>query len=367
MDRDQVVAFRVGRQRLDARRPLTLAEAAACPASDFQPGAALLALAARSAAVTRKAYDRATDSGEIVVGPSLRAAIHALAPSDFARYGRALIAKQDDELGEQLGSALQRQLGDARIAPRDALEEVAQAIAATLAGGRALSKDELHEELRGRVRGALLPWCEGCASHHVAPMLWRFGGVRAGMRRDSRRAFLLGEPGESPDPAEAARSFLRFYGPATAKELGAWGGLARAHARRLWAEIEDELAEVRLDGRRQWLLGADEPALASPPQALGVRLLPPRDPYLQHPDRAALAPDPAVRKRLFRPVAGPGAVLQDGHLAGLWRARARGKRAEVEVEELERIDRDELESEAARLAELRGADSALITWRAPAA
>lgn len=148
------------------------------------------------------------------------------------------------------------------------------------------------------------------------------------------------------------------------KDLGAWGGLARAQASELWARIEDELTEVRLEGGRRWLLEVDEPALASPPQARGVRLLPPRDPYLQHPDRAALAPDPALRKRLFRAVSGPGAVLQDGRLAGLWRVRARGRRAELEVEELDRIDREELEAEAARVAELRGAGSAVIQWHA---
>lgn len=106
-----------------------------------------------------------------------------------------------------------------------------------------------------------------------------------------------------------------------------------------------------------------EAALASPPQARGVWLLPPRDPYLQHPDRVALAPDPAVRKRLFRPVAGPGAVLQDGILSGLWRVRARGRRAELDVKALRPIRREDLEAEAARVAELRGADAVVTRWR----
>lgn len=362
VEREQILAFRVGRQGLDVRRSLGLAAAAACPASDFQHGSALLALAARSNAATRREYDRATDRGELVVGPSLRAAIHALAPSDFALYGRALIAEGEEELGEQLGPRLLGQLGEEGIAPRAALQEVAQATTEALAGGRALTKNELHEELRARVRAELLPWCESCGSHHVAPMLWRFGGVQAGMRLDSRRRFVLGQPGAGLDAAEAARRFLHYYGPSTAKGLGAWAGLADAHARRLWDRIAGELAEVRLDGRRLWLLAADEPALASPPQAGGVRLLPARDPYLQHPDRTALTPDPALRKRLFRPVGGPGAVLQDGRLAGLWRVRARGKGTEVEVEELERIDRDQLEAEAARVAELRGSEAAAVTW-----
>jgi Winged helix DNA-binding domain len=360
VERDQVLAFRVARHGLADRPSRTLVEAAACPASDFSRGSALLALAARSDGVTREAYERATDSGALVVAPTLRAAIHALAPADFALYGRALIAEDDGELGEQLGPSLQRQLRDERIAPRDALEEVATATEAALAGGRALTKDELHAELRGGVRSELLPWCKGCGSHHVAPMLWRFAGVRAGMRCDSRRRFLLGEPGAPPSPAEAVRRFLRWYGPSTPKDFGAWAGVARAHARRLWGELDGELAEVRLDGRRTWLLGEDQAELASPPRARGVRLLPPRDPYLQQLDRATLAPDPDLRKRLFRPVANPGVVLQDGRLAGLWRARASRRRLEIDVEALEPIDDDEMEGEAARVAELRGAEAAAV-------
>jgi hypothetical protein len=193
-------------------------------------------------------------------------------------------------------------------------------------------------------------------------MLWRFAGVAAGMRCDSRRRFLLGDPSPPPEPAEAVRRFLRFYGPATRRDFGAWAGLAGPHAARLWARIEDEVVEVRLYGRRSWLLSEDGPTLGSPPPARGVRLLPPRDPYLQQPDRATLAPDPELRKRLFRPIANPGAVLQDGRLTGLWRARARGARLEVEVEELEWIDRSALEEEAARTARVRGAREADVTW-----
>lgn len=180
-NREQVVAFRVGRQGLDARRSLELAGAAVCPTSDFQRGLALLALAARSDGVTREAYDRATDSGELVITLSLWAAIHALA-RPTSRSTNALIAEDDGELGQQLGNQLEWQLRELGIAPRGALEEVAEATLGALAGGRALTKDELHEEQRGRARAELLPWGRGCGSHPVAPMLWRLGGVQVGMR-----------------------------------------------------------------------------------------------------------------------------------------------------------------------------------------
>ncbi len=80
-----------------------LAEAAACPASDFARDAALLALAARTEDVSREGYDQAVDAGELVVAHVVRGAIHALAPGDLALYGRALIARDDDELAAQLG------------------------------------------------------------------------------------------------------------------------------------------------------------------------------------------------------------------------------------------------------------------------
>ena len=365
MDREQVVAFRLARHGLATRSARTLAQAAACPASDFTRGAALLALAARTDAATREGYERAVDAGELWVGPSLRAAIHAQDPADAARFGPALVAGDDDELAEQLGTGARRHLADAGIPAGEALAEVTQATRQALARGRALTKDELHEELRARVRDALLPWCRGCGSHHVSPMIWRYAGVQAGVRYDAARRMRLGPRDRRmpPPAAGAARAFLRWYGPATVKDLAAWAGLARAQARRVWEQLGEDIAEVRVDGGRAWLLREDEQELQSPPPARGVRLLPPRDPYLQHPDRSAVTTDAGVRKRLFRPVGGPGAVLQDGRLAGLWRVRARGRRAELEVARLgRRVDRDALEAEAARVAGLRGAEEVDVRW-----
>jgi hypothetical protein len=360
MERDRVLAFRAARQGLAEREPRSLAEAAACPASDFQRGAALLAIAARTTEVTRELYDTATDTGEVAVGHSLRGAIHAMAPADAALFGRALIADQPSELLEQLGEHVKQQLEEQSIGAREALDEVARAGADALTERDALDKNDLHDEFRARVRKELLPWCPGCQSHHVAPMLWRYALVKLGARRDSRRRYLLDESGPTPPAAEAVRRFLHYYGPATVDDLRAWAGLGRTHARALWQEVEDELVEVRLDGPRAWLLAEDEEQLQSPPEPRGLHLLPPRDPYLQKPNRATLVPDAELRKRAFRPAGSPGVVLQDGEAAGLWRARARGKRLQLEVEQLARIDLDALRAEADRVAELRGAEAALL-------
>jgi Winged helix DNA-binding domain len=205
------------------------------------------------------------------------------------------------------------------------------------------------------VRADLMPWCRSCGSHHVAPMLWRYASVKAGARLDSERRYVAGEPDGTPAASAAVHRFLGFYGPAAPGDFADWAGLAKPHARRLWDEVAGDLAEVRAGGRPAWLCRGDVGVLESPPAAHGVRLLPPGDPYLQKPNRPLLAPDPELRKRLFRPVASPGAVLSDGALRGLWRMRLSGGRAELTVEPLGRLPRAELEDEARRVAELRGA------------
>lgn len=356
-----MLAFRLARSGLASRAAAGLAAAAACPASDFARDAALLALAARAEDVTREGYDRAVDAGDLVVAHIVRGAIHALDPGDLALYGRALLARDDAELGAQLGRQVRRLAAEHGIAPGDALDEVAAATEEALAGGEALDKTALHAALRARVRGELMPWCRGCGSHHVAPMLWRLATIRAGARLDARRRYTLTRPGAAPAASDAVRRFLGFYGPAGPADFAEWAGLAAPHGRRLWDEVAGELTEVRMERGAAWLLAADAGALASPAQARGTRLLPPGDPYLQKANRPLLAPDEALRKRLFRPVASPGAMLQDGRLVALWRGRAKGKMLELTVERLGTIARAELEPEAERVAALRGAaDVALI-------
>ena len=359
MDSEQVLAFRLARSGLASRGAGTLAEGVACPASDFSRDGALLALAARHESVTREGYDQATDRGQLVIAHIVRGAIHALAPRDLALYGRALIATDEDELAVQLGQQVQRLAAQKGFAPSHALNEVAEATQAGLSRGRALGKNELHDELRQRVGSDLLPWCEGCKSHHVAPMLWRYGSVNAGARLDSRRRYVLTEPG--PSPADGAvHRFLRFYGPATAADFAEWTGVARPHARRLWERVEGDLCEVSVGGRKAWMLSEDLERLHSPPDANGVRLLPAGDPYLQKPNRRLLAPDADLHKRLFRPLASPGVVLKDGRLAGLWRVKAKGRKAEITVEKLGRLARNDLEDEAQRVADVRGASELLL-------
>ena len=125
--------------------------------------------------------------------------------------------------------------------------------------GGPLDKAELHEALRSRVSKELLPWCRGCKSHHVAPMLWRYASVKAGARLDASRRYVLGKPGRTPRAPEAVRRFLGYYGPAKPGDFADWAGLETADARKLWAEVEGDLEEI--DGA--WLLRAGRRARSS--------------------------------------------------------------------------------------------------------
>jgi hypothetical protein len=357
---EQVLAFRLARLGLAGRDGRGLAEAAACPASAFARDADLLALGARRDSLTREEYDTAVDEGVLFLAHVIRGAIHVLRPGDLALFGRALVASEDRELEAQIGRPPKWLAADAAITSTDALAEVTAATKEALGRGRALTKDELHEELRERVRAELLPWCKSCGSNHVAPALWRYATIEAGARLDSKRRYLLAKPGRPPPATEALRRFLRFYGPATARDFAEWAGVTGSHADRIWDGVAAELTQTTVGRRKAWLLPDDEAELGSPPQAEGIRLIPPGDPYLAKPNRSLLAPDAELHKRMFRPVASPGAVLRNGRLAGLWRVKTKGKIAEISVEKLGRLARRELEPEAQRVAELRGAGKAAL-------
>ena len=169
------------------------------------------------------------------------------------------------------------------------------------------------------------------------------------------------KPGRA-SAADAARLFLRFYAPATPTDFAEWAGVNPTQARRIWEDVEADLNEVAVGKGQGWALRTDVKQLESPPSASGVRLLPPGDPYLQKANRPLLAPDANLRKRMFRPVASPGAVLENGRLVGMWRSKTKGSKMEITVEKLGRFARADVEGEAERIAELRDSAELVLTW-----
>jgi hypothetical protein len=316
----QVIAFRLAAQAADPT---------AGPLQDYPPGAAEVALALRGA-----------DARGLVRVFSLRAAAHLVAPGALAVFTQGLLPAGEEELRAFVAGA-----GDAALdaSGRSRSEVVAQtraAIAAALAERGALTRDELHEELRQRLPRDLLMWCQRCGSHHSPPKVWRAAALHGtyvfGPPRGRQPTFVAAEPREAAPAdelaAELVRRYLRWHGPSTSQELAAWAGVAPAQARRLWRLVEDELAAVDRAGDRAWLLAADLDALRAPPPPPDVLLLAAGDPLLTARDRHTLAPRETLRRALFRPAGNPGAVLVGGELRGTWRARRDGDALVVETD-----------------------------------
>jgi hypothetical protein len=344
VDRKQALAFRLAGQHLHERTdPLTAV--AACGLQEYPPGWSLVALHARARGEP--------DPSDVVTVNAMHGAAHVVPRSDASIFTAALVP---DEAGLKafVGAGTARELAEGGFPVREALELVAAAAREGLAAGP-LDRDAFHQAMRERLPAGLLPWCRGCRSHHVRPGLWRRLGPLGVTYMPAKGVFALPDYPHMPlgeARAELVRRFLRCFGPATPSQLATWARTSTGHARALFEQIADELEPVRMDGSRRFVLAEDRSRLESPPRARGVRLLGGFDPYVTQPDRAALVPDGALRRRLFPTVGRPGVVLGGLELAGLWRGRKKGDVLEVELDWLGRPA--DIASEAEAVARIRG-------------
>jgi Winged helix DNA-binding domain len=361
--RRQALAFRVVRHHLAERlRPDRAAEAALVGLQDTPPGTAALALSAR-ADVAPEALD------ELVLVPSVRGAPMAVAKRDLPVFTAGLEPPDEEAARAVVGNAWKFLDG---ITATEALDRVSEVVHDSLRDGP-LPRDDFHRALRERLPAELLWWCRGCQSHHVHPSLWRATGIRgvlAIVGREGRSA-VFGLPPKTramKDPgAELARRFLQAYGPARPKLLADWTGLATSHAKALW-DRAGRLVLVELEGGRAWALAEDEQALSADTEIKGVRLLANRDPLNAARDRELLVNDPTVRRRIWTAMGGPGTVLRDGDVAGLWRPAKRGRKLVVRVEPIGRLTagaKEEMAAEAERIAPFRNADAGVVQIATP--
>jgi hypothetical protein len=327
-----VLAVRVAGQGLAKRsgkNPLRL-----WAIQDSPPGTAVAAVLARA--------EDASSLDDAIALYNPRTATALLPRDEAAAFGTALLPETDDELKAMLGTAVP----DRDRGFEEPVELAVAAISDAL-DGRTLSRDDLHEELRHRLPKELLPWCEGCQSHHARRGLLVMASLRGRLciagRVGRQPAFARTDQHAGWDPPEDAaeqlvRRYLRAYGPSTPAHFAEWAGIGKTHARRLWMD--------------------DFQAPADPPQAEGVRLLATGDPLLLSRDRETVVPDPEMRKQVWKAVGGAGVVLVDGRPAATWRSRKQGKRLEITVEG--KVPRRKLQAEAERLAPHRGCTSVSV-------
>jgi hypothetical protein len=382
--RDQVLAYRVAANHLAERLPAgsLLDAAGACAVQDTPPGNASLTLATRvdglaPADVTATREEERT----LVTTWSLRGAVHVFPASDLDVFTLGAMP-QGDQSWRELLTGLTPTLDESGWQASRAVQTTLEAVL-DLLDAQALTKAELSGALRDRLPSNLCPWCERCGVFHVGDQLLRvtalsgrfcFGHLRPGS--PPRPTLVRTEqwlPDSTPEPstdrarAELLRRFLRGYGPSTPRGFAAWTGIGFADARRSWQDIQHGLVEVEVDleGRRTraWLHAEDLDAFRAPPPAMGARLLAANDPFLQQRDRDLLAPDPGLRRRLWRSVGNPGLLLIGGRPHALWRARKQGRRLHLKLEPFTPLGKSELEqveAEAIRLAPFRDCTEAVL-------
>jgi Winged helix DNA-binding domain len=375
--REQVLAFRLAGHHLARRLPPgSLLDAAACGIQETPHGTAPLALAARVEGLTPRQVEGALAGERTLLAIwAMRGAPHLVPIGDLQVFTAGAMPADEASFAAFL-AGWAAPVAAAGI-PAATLAERLAAAARTALDGRRLLVDDLRGELwrlvpaLARVRRA-----PGARADMPEPLFRTIGlagvaciaggvGDRAELARTDQ---WLRRPPPAADlrraRAELVRRFLHCHGPSTPAAFAEWTQRSPADARAAFALVERELVEVDTDAGRAVLLATDADALADPPAAGGARLLPTQDPFLQQRDRATLLPDATLRRRLWRPVGGPGLLLLDGGPAGTWRSRAARGRLQVTVEPFAPLPsgaRAAVQAEAERLAPFRGATTAEVT------
>lgn len=365
VDRAQVLAYRVaangfGRETGDPAELGVLD----LGVQDSQAHTARLALAARLPAACD---DPLTRDGRFAVLWTFRGAPHLHRRVDLPGLMSELWPRSDADAAARLGEWPRlKATGQGGLAVFTAAAEAMHAVVT-----EPLTKGEVSGAVTARLPEEYAYWCRSCRARHIYGGIFQQVGLPAGVRLvpDAAPTTLAPLEGRPPVPSAGAgageliRGYLRLHGPATLAEAAGYLGTTQAQARPVWP---DGLAEVRVDGRRAWIPAERLDALrtASPPRL--VRLLPPLDPYLQARDRDLVVPGKDRQKALWRILGSPGALLVDGEVAGVWRARMAGRaRLEVTVEPFAAPPaavRTAVEDEAGHLAAVRNATDVQVRY-----
>jgi hypothetical protein len=360
VDRARVLAYRVVAHELDrspGRRPEDLA-VLGVGVQDTPSGSARQALAART--------PMPPVDGALALLWTARGAPHLHRWADLPGLAAALWPMSDADASARIASA---QIKEGTRLGVAAFTAAARAMREVVTGP--MARGEVSTAVSSRIPRPLTYQCSACDARHISGGLFQQVGLAAGVRlaAGASPAVLVPlddrpeVPGEPGDPAALVTAYLRLLGPAGPAEVAKFLGTTQAEIRRAWPR---DLAEVRVDGRRAWLPADRLEALrsASPPPM--VRLLPPSDPFLQARDRDLLVPDRERQKAVWRALAKPGALLVDGEVAGVWRARLTG-RATLEVT-VTAFDppaaalRTAVDEEAGHLAAARGAAAVRVRF-----
>jgi hypothetical protein len=370
VDREQVLAHRIAAQGLHRRE----SDPAALAIFDLglqstQRETAAIALAARVRADLTE--ESLVDDPRFVLAWTHRGAPHFHRRAELAAVTASLVPL--DETDAMARMLFQKRMVEAAgMSATEGLFTAARAIRRVV--GKPMTKGAVSTAVTKIIPSGLSYWCRGCQATHILEQLMRLAAIHGGVRLEAGVSPATLAPVEGrgpvrtePDPAAATivvANYLRLHGPATPSEAAGFVGTKAGVAKRMWPA---DLTEVRVDGRKAFLLPQDVPSLEDPPEPDFVRLLPPWDPFLQSRDRDLLVPDRLRQKEVWKIIGNPGALLVRGEVAGTWRTKsAGGKRLDFTMTPfwtLSATVRRDAETEAERIASVRGFPDLRVTWK----
>jgi hypothetical protein len=248
---------------------------------------------------------------------AMRGTLHLLPADEAAAYLEVSAAHRNWER-----ASWQQTFG---ATPAD-LEAIASAATEALAGGAALTREELTTRIVECTGSAHFADVLGSGwGTLLKPLAW-WGVLCFGPPRGSRVTFVSAAwlP-PVPDAARTVlRAFLGAYAPVTPQLFDkVWlsrGNTPKALLRHWFDELGDELAEVGVEGERRLMLAehADELLATEPSET--VRLLGPFDAYVLGGGTTATELVPAVRRGAVSRAGGwiSPVVLRGGRVAGVW-------------------------------------------------
>jgi hypothetical protein len=336
LDRTRVLAYRARAQALHGTADLTDLAALTIGLQDTPAGSAALGLRHRTAKA------EPLDQPDLVLALTMRGSPHLHRRADLPLL-RAALRPHDNEMLRAYLGGFGDTLSESGADGPALLARVADDLRDAFPGETA-SKGELSGAVTPRVPEIARPWCATCDTAHVADGLFRVATLYAGIElvpgEGRRQRFRLGAAPKSDGDNRAAAleligTMVRLAGPLTLDDLVRWLDTRAvtsppAWSKPIWADLADQLVEVEVAGTTLYATAEAVDGMRDAPAPPPVSLLPPRDPYLLG-HRPFLVPDRAAAKELWRPVGSPGALVVDGAVAGVWRARKSGRTLRLDV------------------------------------
>jgi hypothetical protein len=327
----ELATRRLAHQRLIGRphaRPEDVVAGLVAVQSQDHPGA-LWAVGQRTRGADAAAVQAAFDQGRILRTHVLRPTWHYVSPADL-RWLLALTGPRVHAVNAYVYNLTGLDAAGARRSARR--------IAALLAGGRHLTREELGRALGPR--GRPLTGLKLAATVMRAEL---DALICSGPMRGKQHTYALVDERVAPTPAierdealaRLAARYVAGHGPAGEHDLAWWSGLTLADSRR--ALEASGLRRATFDGRAYWAAparrvagGADGPV---------VHLLPNYDELLiAFKDRSAMI-DPRVTPKTS--VLSAHFVVVDGRLVGGWRRTLGSREVVVHAVLLRALDRAE--------------------------